>query len=141
MFHDSLSEESVSHESDDDISSRTEEVTPVSLALMPENADCEIHESVLPKDKYCSKSKSKLSSSSRAQWFGRECLFSKNDAVRLRRCCATVIEKARKKEPKVTKAVIIESVKTAGPNFCDLLDKYTGDQIATKVRTEIRKRL
>ena len=72
--------------------------------------------------------------------FGRECIFSDEDAVRLKRCCASVIEKGRRKECTVTKAMIMAAVKSAGPAFIDLMTNYTESQICTKVRTEIRKK-
>lgn len=71
--------------------------------------------------------------------FGRPVIFSEDDTRRLKRCCDSVIQNGRRKVCTVTKSMIVNAVRSAGPDFSDLLKKYTEAQLCSKVRTEIRK--
>jgi hypothetical protein len=72
--------------------------------------------------------------------FGKPDVFSKEDKLRLFRCCANLIEKGRAAGKGITKHQIVNQIKSAGSNFADLLKNYTIAQICNRVRCEIRKK-
>ena len=76
--------------------------------------------------------------------FGKPDVFTNDDKLRLFRCCADLIERYRNRgegERGVTRAEILASIKSAGPNFADLLKNYTVPQLCNRVRCELRKKL
>ncbi|KAK7089525.1 hypothetical protein V1264_024298 [Littorina saxatilis] len=75
--------------------------------------------------------------------FGKLDVFTENDKLRLLRCCAYLIEKNRRRkdgEKGVTRVEILACIRSAGPNFSDLLTNYTLAQICNRVRCELRKK-
>ena len=69
----------------------------------------------------------------------RERVFSEEDSQRLLRCCNFIIEKDVSGRKIVTKKIICDEIRRAGPNFRYLLQNYKDSQLVTKVRTECKR--
>ncbi|KAK7480534.1 hypothetical protein BaRGS_00028196, partial [Batillaria attramentaria] len=78
----------------------------------------------------------------RTKTFGKNDVFTVEDKGRLHRCCSALITKYQSSTcgRGVTRKEILEQIKSAGPNFRDLLKTYTIAQICNRVRCEIRKK-
>lgn len=77
----------------------------------------------------------------RSSTFGKLDVFSDEDKIRLYRCCSSLIENGKKRPGSgVTQSEILNQIKSAGPNFSDLFNKYSLAQICNRVRCEIRKK-